>query len=97
MDNKLIRLRTCIITRKKLPQNMLVRIGLEKGVTLNESRIKIIRNNREIVGRTIYLQRDLKLLEVAFKKNALQRCFKLIRPLTSSEIDELRTYFQEIT
>ncbi len=67
MKNKKIVLRTCCVTREKLPKNELLRI-----VRTPEGEVKVDLTGK-MNGRGAYLKRDLTVLEKAKKTKSLER------------------------
>lgn len=65
MKVKKIPMRSCIITREKLPKQELVRI-----VRTKEGEVKVDLTGK-MNGRGAYLKKDLEVFEKAKKKNAL--------------------------
>lgn len=67
MKNKKIVLRTCCVTREKLPKSELLRI-----VRTPEGEVKVDLTGK-MNGRGAYLKRDLTVLEKAKKTKSLER------------------------
>ncbi len=67
MKNKKIVLRTCCVTREKLPKNELLRI-----VRTPEGEVKVDLTGK-MNGRGAYLKRDLTVLEKTKKTKSLER------------------------
>lgn len=74
MKNKKIPMRTCIVTKEKLPKHELLRI---------------VKNNEDVVfvdekgksnGRGAYLKKDLSVLEKAKKTKVLERHLEVTIP-----------------
>lgn len=67
MKVKKIPMRTCLITREKLPKKELIRV-----VRTPEGRI-VLDETGKINGRGAYLKKDLQVFEKAKKSNILAR------------------------
>lgn len=67
MKQKKVVLRSCIVTKEKLPKNELLRI-----VRTPEGNV-IVDSTGKANGRGAYLKKDLEVLEKARKSNALSR------------------------
>ena len=67
MKKRKIVLRSCIVTRERLPKNELIRI-----VRTPEGKVEIDATGK-MNGRGAYLKRDLSVLERAKKSNILSR------------------------
>jgi len=87
MKNKKIPLRTCIISKEKLPKQELIRI---------------VKNNENIVfvdligksnGRGAYIKKDKEVLEKAIKTKALERHLEIEIP--DSIYEELKIIIEK--
>ena len=67
VKNKKIVLRSCVVTREKLPKNELLRI-----VRTPEGKV-IVDTTGKANGRGAYIKKDLAVLEQAKKSKALER------------------------
>lgn len=82
-------LRTCIVTNEKLPQNELIRIVRVK--TPDGFTVGVDSSEKRLFGRSAYIKKDPELLEVAFKKKAIERKLMLERGLTKEETIMLKS------
>lgn len=84
MKTKKIPLRTCIVTKEKLPKQELIRVVRtpEKEIIIDET----LRSN----GRGAYLKKDLEVFEKAKKTKALNKALEVEVPDTLFE--ELKNY-----
>lgn len=82
MKQKKIPMRSCIITRERLPKNELVRI-----VRTPEGEV-IIDQVGKVNGHGAYLKKDLEVFEKAKKGNALKRNLEVEIP--DSIFEELK-------
>ena len=84
MKTKKIPLRTCIVTKEKLPKQELIRVVRthEKEIIIDET----LRAN----GRGAYLKKDLEVFEKAKKTKALNKALEVEVPDTLFE--ELKNY-----
>ena len=71
MKNKKIVLRSCIITKEKLPKNELLRV-----VRTPEGNV-VVDTTGKVNGRGAYIKKDLEVLEKAKKSKALARCLEV--------------------
>ena len=71
MKNKKIVLRSCVITKEKLPKNELLRV-----VRTPEGNV-VVDTTGKVNGRGAYIKKDLEVLEKAKKSKALARCLKV--------------------
>ncbi len=69
--NKKIPLRTCIITREKLPKNDLIRIVKNK-----DGKVQLDLDFK-LNGRGAYIKKDKKVIDKAIEKNQIQRALKI--------------------
>ena len=77
--------RTCVVTRQKLPQDKLIRIGVDKN-----GDVKV--NSKE--GRGVYLLPEMEVFERGVKENKIAWGLKLNRKLKVEEIEKLREEFK---
>ena len=86
MKTKKIPLRTCIVTKEKLPKQELIRVVRtpEKEIIIDET----LRAN----GRGAYLKKDLEVFEKAKRTKALNKAREVEVPDTLFE--ELKNYVQ---
>ena len=84
MKQKKIPLRTCVITKEKLPKKELIRV-----VRTPEGKI-IIDEVGKANGRGAYLKKDLEVFERAKKTKALNKALEVEVPDTLFE--ELKNY-----
>ena len=84
MKTKKIPLRTCIVTKEKLPKQELIRVVRtpDKEIIIDET----LRAN----GRGAYLKKDLEVFEKAKKTKALNKALEVEVPDTL--IEELKNY-----
>ena len=87
MKTKKIPLRTCIVTKEKLPKQELIRVVRtpEKEIIIDET----LRAN----GRGAYLKKDLEVFEKAKKTKALNKALEVEVPDTLFE--ELKNYVKK--
>ena len=71
MKNKKIVLRSCVITKEKLPKNELLRV-----VRTPEGNV-VVDTTGKVNGRGAYIKKDLEVLEKAKKSKALARCLEV--------------------
>lgn len=82
---KKIPMRTCVITREKLPKKDLLRVVKDK-----EGNISV-----DITGKTnghgVYIKKDMEVLNTLKKKNSLKRLFEVenINEEIYSEIEKI--------
>lgn len=74
MKQKKIPLRSCVVTREKLPKQELLRI-----VRTKEGEVKID-DSGKMNGRGAYIKKDLAVLEKAKKTRALAKCLEVEIP-----------------
>ena len=87
MKVKKIPMRSCVITKEKLPKNELVRV-----VRTPENTV-IIDNTGKVNGRGAYLKKDKEVFEKARKSKVLERHLECI--IDSSLYDELDKLLSE--
>lgn len=74
MKQKKIPLRSCVVTRERLPKQELLRV-----VRTKEGEVKID-DSGKMNGRGAYIKKDLDVLEKAKKTHALARCLEVEIP-----------------
>ena len=87
MKVKKIPLRTCVVTREKLPKMELLRIVRtpDGGVVVDES--------GKMNGRGAYIKKDVNVLNEAIKKKSLER--KLECTISDEVYDEIRKILEK--
>ena len=75
MKNKKVPLRSCVITREKLPKWELLRI-----VKMPDGKV-VVDTQGKVNGRGAYIKRDLSVLEKAKKSKTLDRVLEVDIPL----------------
>lgn len=87
MKNKKISLRTCVITKEKLPKQELIRV-----VKDNENNVFIDLTGKSN-GRGAYIKRDINVLDTAIKTKALSRQLEVEIP--DEVYEELRKIIEK--
>ncbi len=87
MKNKKIPLRTCVITKEKLPKQELIRV-----VKNNENNVFIDLTGKSN-GRGAYIKRDINVLDTAIKTKALSRQLEVEIP--DEVYEELRKIIEK--
>lgn len=87
MKNKKITLRTCVITKEKLPKQELIRV-----VKDNENNVFIDLTGKSN-GRGAYIKRDINVLDAAIKTKALSRQLEVEIP--DEVYEELRKIIEK--
>lgn len=87
MKNKKIPLRTCVITKEKLPKQELIRV-----VKDNENNVFIDLTGKSN-GRGAYIKRDINVLDTAIKTRALSRQLEVEIP--DEVYEELRKIIEK--
>ena len=87
MKNKEIPLRTCVITKEKLPKQELIRV-----VKDNENNVFIDLTGKSN-GRGAYIKRDINVLDTAIKTKALSRQLEVEIP--DEVYEELRKIIEK--
>lgn len=87
MKNKKIPLRTCVITKEKLPKQELIRV-----VKDNENNVFIDLTGKSN-GRGAYIKRDINVLDTAIKTKALSRQLEVEIP--EEVYEELRKIIEK--
>lgn len=84
MKNKKIPLRTCVVSKEKLPKQELIRI-----VKNNENSVFVDISGKSN-GRGAYIKKDIEVLEKAIKTKALERHLEVEIPeCVYNELKEL--------
>lgn len=87
MKNKKIPLRTCVITKEKLPKKELIRV-----VKDNENNVFIDLTGKSN-GRGAYIKRNINVLDTAIKTKALSRQLEVEIP--DEVYEELRKIIEK--
>ena len=87
MKNKKIPLRTCVISKEKLPKQELIR------VVKNNENLVFVDITGKSNGRGAYIKKDIEVLEKAIKSKALERHLEIEIP--DSVYDELRNIIEK--
>ena len=87
MKNKKIPLRTCVVSKEKLPKQELVR------VVKNNENIVFVDLTGKSNGRGAYIKKDIDVLEKAIKSKVLERHLAIEIP--NSVYDELRNIIEK--
>lgn len=87
MKNKKIPLRTCVVTREKLPKQELIRV-----VKDNENNVFIDLTGKSN-GRGAYIKRDINVLDTAIKTKVLSRQLEVDIP--DEVYEELRKIIEK--
>ena len=87
MKNKKIPLRTCVITKEKLPKQELIRV-----VKDNQNNVFIDLSGKSN-GRGAYIKRDINVLDTAIKTKALSRQLEVEIP--DEVYEELRKIIEK--
>lgn len=86
---KHIAIRTCIATGEKYPKGEMIRL-----VKKPDGSVVVDLKGKE-KGRGANLKMDLNAFDLAVKKKAIHRALKLEKPLTSEDIERLKSEFKE--
>ena len=87
MKNKKIPMRSCVVSREKLPKQELVR------VVKNNENIVFVDLTGKSNGRGAYIKKDIDVLEKAIKSKVLERHLEIEIP--NSVYDELRNIIEK--
>ena len=87
MKNRKIPLRTCVISKEKLPKQDLIRI------VKNNENLVFVDVTGKSNGRGAYIKKDVSVLEKAIKSKALERHLEIEIP--DSIYDELRNIIEK--
>jgi len=90
MKEKHVPMRTCIVTRKKMPKKDLIRI-----VRMPGSEIRVDYTGK-LKGRGANISQDIKAFDDAIARGILARALKLEGSLTLEEINRLREEFKNV-
>ena len=83
MKNKKIPMRSCVVTREKLPKQELLRIVRTTDMNV------VIDDSGKINGRGAYIKKDIDVLNKAIKSKALERHLEVT--ISDDLYDEIRT------
>jgi len=86
MKNRKIPLRTCVISKEKLPKQELIR------VVKNNENIVFVDLTGKSNGRGAYIKKDIDVLEKAIKSKALERHLEVVIP--DSVYEELKNIIE---
>lgn len=87
MKNRKIPLRTCVISKEKLPKQELIR------VVKNNENLVFVDITGKSNGRGAYIKKDIDVLEKAIKSKALERHLEVEIP--GSVYEELRNIIEK--
>lgn len=87
MKNRKIPLRTCVVSKEKLPKQELIR------VVKNNENIVFVDLTGKSNGRGAYIKKDIDVLEKAIKSKALERHLEVEIP--SSVYEELKSIIEK--
>ena len=87
MKNKKIPLRTCVVSKEKLPKQELIRI------VKNNENVVFVDLNGKSNGRGAYIKKDISVLENAIKSKVLERHLEIEIP--DNIYDELRIIIEK--
>jgi len=87
MKSRKIPLRTCVISKEKLPKQELIRV-----VRNNENQVFVDITGKSN-GRGAYIKKDIEVLEKAIKTKALERHLEITIP--GSVYEELRSIIEK--
>jgi len=87
MKNRKIPLRTCVISKEKLPKQELIRV-----VRNNEMQVFVDLTGKSN-GRGAYIKKDIDVLEKAIKSKALEHHLEVEIP--NNVYDELRSIIEK--
>ena len=82
MKNKKIPMRSCVVTKEKLPKQELLRI-----VKTTDSNV-VIDDTGKINGRGAYIKKDIDVLDKAIKSKVLERHLEV--SISEEVYDEIR-------
>ena len=82
MKNKKIPMRSCVVTREKLPKQELLRIVRTTDMNV------VIDDSGKINGRGAYIKKDIEVLDKAIKSKALERHLEV--SISDSVYEEIR-------
>lgn len=84
---KHVPMRTCIITRKRLPKSELIRLVVDDSL-----RVRVDLKGK-IKGRGANISPDMEIFERALSRGAVEKALKLKRKFSSAEKAELQNQF----
>ena len=87
MKNRKIPLRTCVVSKEKLPKHELIR------VVKNNENIVFVDLTGKSNGRGAYIKKDMDVLEKAIKSKALERHLEIEIP--ESIYEELKNIMEK--
>lgn len=87
MKNRKIPLRTCVVSKEKLPKQELIR------VVKNNENIVFVDLTGKNNGRGAYIKKDINVLEKAIKTKALERHLEIEIP--GSIYEELKSIIEK--
>ena len=82
MKNKKIPMRSCVVTKEKLPKQELLRIVRTTDMNV------VIDDSGKINGRGAYIKKDIDVLEKAIKSKVLERHLEI--SISDSVYEEIR-------
>jgi len=82
MKNKKIPMRSCVVTKEKLPKQELLRIVRTTDMNV------VIDDTGKINGRGAYIKKDIDVLDKAIKSKALERHLEIT--ISNDLYDEIR-------
>lgn len=85
---KHVPMRTCIVTREKMPKKDLVRL-----VRTPDGKVVVDRTGKS-KGRGANLSQNIEVFDTAVSKGLLRKALKLESPLSLEQIEELREEFK---
>jgi len=86
MKNRKIPLRTCVVSKEKLPKQELIR------VVKNNENLVFVDLTGKSNGRGAYIKKDIDVLEKAIKSKALERHLEVVIP--DSVYEELKNIIE---
>ena len=87
MKNKKIPMRSCIVTREKLPKNELLRI-----VKTTDNKV-VVDLTGKVNGHGAYIKKDIAVLEKAMKSKILERALETA--ISSDVYDEIKLIIEK--
>ena len=86
MKNKKIPMRSCVVTKEKLPKKELLRIVRTTDMNV------VIDDSGKINGRGAYIKKDIDVLDKAIKSKVLERHLEV--SISDSIYEEIRSKIQ---
>ena len=86
MKNRKIPLRSCVVSKEKLPKQELIR------VVKNNENLVFVDLTGKSNGRGAYIKKDIEVLEKAVKSKALERHLEVVIP--DSVYEELKNIIE---